>query len=107
MLLNASATVTVCHSQDCRSGEVYTAGGPAGGGDWPAGVRHGGDGEAGATLIDVGINRVTDAADVEKFFAGDAARAATFAKRGSVVVGGYSFPRHLRLRVPTRQSPVA
>ncbi len=41
----------------------------------------------GATLIDVGINRVTDAAEVESFFPGDAARAATFAKRGSVVVG--------------------
>ena len=41
----------------------------------------------GATLIDVGINRVTDAAEVEQFFPGDAARAATFAKRGSVVVG--------------------
>ena len=41
----------------------------------------------GATLIDVGINRVTDPADVERFFAGDAERAATFAKRGSVIVG--------------------
>jgi methylenetetrahydrofolate dehydrogenase (NADP+) / methenyltetrahydrofolate cyclohydrolase len=41
----------------------------------------------GATLIDVGINRLTDAADVERFFAGDAERAATFAKRGSVIVG--------------------
>jgi len=41
----------------------------------------------GATLIDVGINRVTDAAEVENFFPGDADRAATYAKRGSVVVG--------------------
>ena len=41
----------------------------------------------GATLIDVGINRVTDAAEVERFFPGDAARAAGFAKRGSTVVG--------------------
>ena len=43
--------------------------------------------QPGATLIDVGINRVTDAAEVEGFFPGDAARAATLAKRGSVVVG--------------------
>ena len=41
----------------------------------------------GATLIDVGINRITDAAEVAEFFPNDAARAATFAKRGSVVVG--------------------
>jgi len=41
----------------------------------------------GATIIDVGINRVTDAAEVERFFPGQAERAATFAKRGSVVVG--------------------
>jgi methylenetetrahydrofolate dehydrogenase (NADP+)/methenyltetrahydrofolate cyclohydrolase len=41
----------------------------------------------GATLIDVGINRLTDAADVERFFPNDAERAATFAKRGSVIVG--------------------
>jgi methylenetetrahydrofolate dehydrogenase (NADP+)/methenyltetrahydrofolate cyclohydrolase len=41
----------------------------------------------GATLIDVGINRVTDAAEVARFFPGDAARAAQFAKRGSTLVG--------------------
>jgi methylenetetrahydrofolate dehydrogenase (NADP+)/methenyltetrahydrofolate cyclohydrolase len=41
----------------------------------------------GATLIDVGINRITDAAEVEGFFPGDAGRVATLAKRGSVVVG--------------------
>jgi methylenetetrahydrofolate dehydrogenase (NADP+)/methenyltetrahydrofolate cyclohydrolase len=41
----------------------------------------------GATLIDVGINRVTDEAEMKQLFGDDAARAATFAKRGSVVVG--------------------
>ena len=41
----------------------------------------------GATLIDVGINRVTDADEVAQFFPGDAARAEQFAKRGSTVVG--------------------
>ena len=38
-------------------------------------------------LIDVGINRVTEAAEVERFFPGDEARAEGFAKRGSTVVG--------------------
>ena len=41
----------------------------------------------GATLIDVGINRVTDAAEVARFFPGDEARAAQFAQRGSTLVG--------------------
>jgi methylenetetrahydrofolate dehydrogenase (NADP+)/methenyltetrahydrofolate cyclohydrolase len=41
----------------------------------------------GATLIDVGINRITDVSEVKAFFPNDQARAETFAKRGSVVVG--------------------
>jgi len=35
----------------------------------------------------VGINRVTDAADVARFFPGDMARAEQFATRGSTLVG--------------------
>jgi methylenetetrahydrofolate dehydrogenase (NADP+)/methenyltetrahydrofolate cyclohydrolase len=41
----------------------------------------------GAVLIDVGINRVTDEAQMKSLFGDDEVRAATFAKRGSVVVG--------------------
>jgi methylenetetrahydrofolate dehydrogenase (NADP+)/methenyltetrahydrofolate cyclohydrolase len=41
----------------------------------------------GATVIDVGINRITDRAEFDRFFAGDAKREATFAKRGSTLVG--------------------
>jgi methylenetetrahydrofolate dehydrogenase (NADP+)/methenyltetrahydrofolate cyclohydrolase len=41
----------------------------------------------GATIIDVGINRITDRAEFERFFAGNAKREAAFAKRGSVVIG--------------------
>lgn len=87
MLLNASATVTVCHSKTVDLGSftreadllVAAIGRP---GFITAEMV-----KPGATLIDVGINRVTDAAEVEEFFPGDAARAAAFAKRGSVVVG--------------------
>jgi methylenetetrahydrofolate dehydrogenase (NADP+)/methenyltetrahydrofolate cyclohydrolase len=87
MLLNASATVTVCHSKTKNLAEftreadllVAAIGRP---GYVTAEMV-----KPGATLIDVGINRVTDAAEVEEFFPGDAVRAATFAKRGSVVVG--------------------
>jgi methylenetetrahydrofolate dehydrogenase (NADP+)/methenyltetrahydrofolate cyclohydrolase len=87
MLLNASATVTVCHSKTrnlagfTREADVLVAAIGRPGFVTAEMVK------PGATLIDVGINRVTDAAEVEQFFPGDAARTATFARRGSVVVG--------------------
>jgi len=87
MLLNASATVTVCHSKTVdlakftREADLLVA---AIGRPGYVAVEMV---KPGATLIDVGINRVTNAAEVERFFPGDANRAATFAKRGSVVVG--------------------
>lgn len=87
MLLNESATVTICHSRTrdlaaiTRGADIVVAaiGRP--------GFVSADMVKPGAVLIDVGINRLTDAADMERFFPGDAARAATFAKRGSVIVG--------------------
>jgi methylenetetrahydrofolate dehydrogenase (NADP+)/methenyltetrahydrofolate cyclohydrolase len=87
MLLNASATVTVCHSKTgdlakfTRSADILVAAMGRPGFVTADMVK------PGATLIDVGINRVTDAAEVQEFFPNDTERAATFAKRGSVVVG--------------------
>ena len=87
MLLNASATVTVCHSRTVdlprftREADILVAAIGRPGFVTPEMVK------PGATLIDVGINRLTDAADVERFFPGDAERAALFAKRGSTVIG--------------------
>ncbi|MGH9596469.1 MAG: bifunctional 5,10-methylenetetrahydrofolate dehydrogenase/5,10-methenyltetrahydrofolate cyclohydrolase [Edaphobacter sp.] len=87
MLLNASATVTICHSKTAdlakftRDADILVAAIGRPGFVTAEMVK------PGATLIDVGINRVTAAAEVEGFFPGDAGRAATFAKRGSVVVG--------------------
>ena len=87
MLLNASATVTICHSKTVdlpsitRGADLLVAAIGRPGYVTAEMVK------PGATLIDVGINRVTDAAQVERFFPGDAKRAASFAKRGSVVVG--------------------
>jgi methylenetetrahydrofolate dehydrogenase (NADP+) / methenyltetrahydrofolate cyclohydrolase len=87
MLLHAHATVTVCHSKTVDIGR-YTRDADV----LVAAIGRPGFVTAemvkpGATLIDVGINRVTDAAEVEEFFPGDEKRAASFAKRGSVVVG--------------------
>ncbi len=87
MLLNASATVTVCHSKTrglekfTREADILVAAIGRAGFVAPDMVK------PGATLIDVGINRIADPQEVEKFFPNDADRAATFAKRGSVVVG--------------------
>jgi methylenetetrahydrofolate dehydrogenase (NADP+)/methenyltetrahydrofolate cyclohydrolase len=87
MLLHANATVTVCHSKTVDIGR-YTRDADI----LVAAIGRPGFVTAemvkpGATLIDVGINRVTDAADVTKFFPGDVERAAQFEKRGSTLVG--------------------
>jgi methylenetetrahydrofolate dehydrogenase (NADP+)/methenyltetrahydrofolate cyclohydrolase len=87
MLINASATVTVCHSKTAdlakftRSADILVAAMGRPGFVTADMVK------PGATLIDVGINRVTDAAAVQEFFPNDEQRAATFARRGSVIVG--------------------
>jgi methylenetetrahydrofolate dehydrogenase (NADP+)/methenyltetrahydrofolate cyclohydrolase len=87
LLLNASATVTVCHSKTTdlpkftQAADLLVAAIGRPGYVTPEMVK------PGATLIDVGINRITDPAEVEKFFPADPERAATFAKRGSIVVG--------------------
>jgi methylenetetrahydrofolate dehydrogenase (NADP+)/methenyltetrahydrofolate cyclohydrolase len=87
MLLNAHATVTVCHSKTVDIGRytrdadilVAAIGRP---GFVTADMV-----KAGATLIDVGINRLTDSDDVERFFPGNTVRAKQFAERGSTLVG--------------------
>jgi methylenetetrahydrofolate dehydrogenase (NADP+)/methenyltetrahydrofolate cyclohydrolase len=87
MLLNSSATVTICHSKTrdlakvTREADILVAAIGRAGFVTPEMVK------PGATLIDVGINRITDPFEVEKFFPNEPDRAATFAKRGSVVVG--------------------
>jgi len=41
----------------------------------------------GATVIDVGMNRITEREEFERFFAGNAKREAAFARNGSTIVG--------------------
>jgi methylenetetrahydrofolate dehydrogenase (NADP+)/methenyltetrahydrofolate cyclohydrolase len=87
MLLNAHATVTVCHSKTVdiarytRDADILVAAIGRPGFVAAEMVKRG------ATLIDVGINRLTDAEDVERFFPGNAMRAKQFAERGSTLVG--------------------
>jgi methylenetetrahydrofolate dehydrogenase (NADP+)/methenyltetrahydrofolate cyclohydrolase len=87
LLLHQNATVTICHSKTRNLGEitrqadilVAAMGRP--GFITPEMVR------PGATIIDVGINRITSQSDFYRFFAGNAKREAAFVKRGSVIVG--------------------
>src|ERR1700750_320914 len=83
LLLAENATVTVCHSKtrDLRSHTeradilVVAIGKPAF--VTPDMVK------PGAVILDAGINRVTDRAEFDRYFAGDAAREESFVKRGS------------------------
>ncbi|MBB5058491.1 methylenetetrahydrofolate dehydrogenase (NADP+)/methenyltetrahydrofolate cyclohydrolase [Granulicella aggregans] len=87
MLINASATVTVCHSKTkdlasfTRSADILVAAIGRPGFVTKDMVK------PGAVLIDVGISRVTEPAEVQDFFGDDPTRLEAFAKRGSVVVG--------------------
>jgi methylenetetrahydrofolate dehydrogenase (NADP+) / methenyltetrahydrofolate cyclohydrolase len=87
LLTNANATVTICHSKTrdlrevCRRADILIAA------IGRAGMITRDYVKPGATVIDVGINRITDPAEFKKFFAGDAKREAAFAKNGSTLVG--------------------
>jgi methylenetetrahydrofolate dehydrogenase (NADP+) / methenyltetrahydrofolate cyclohydrolase len=87
LLTNAHATVTICHSKTrdlpgvCRTADILIAAIGKAGMITKDFVR------PGATVIDVGINRITDAAEFAKFFRGDAKREADFAAKGSTLIG--------------------
>jgi methylenetetrahydrofolate dehydrogenase (NADP+)/methenyltetrahydrofolate cyclohydrolase len=87
LLLQENATVTLCHSQTrdlpavCRTADILVAaiGRP---GFITADMV-----TPGATLIDVGINRITTREELDRYFAGNTKREAAFLKRGSTIVG--------------------
>lgn len=87
LLLNQNATVTICHSKTqnlaelTRQADILVAAIGRPGFITPEIIK------PGATLIDVGINLITDQAEFDRFFAGNEKREAAFAKRGSTLVG--------------------
>src|SRR5271170_3895974 len=87
LLLNGNATVTVCHSKTrdlpgvCRRADILVAA------IGRAGMITREFVKPGATVIDVGMNKITDPAEFQKFFTGDAKREAAFAKNGSTLMG--------------------
>ena len=87
LLINGNATVTVCHSKThdlpavCRRADILVAA------IGRAGMITADYVKPGACVIDVGMNKITDAAEFAKFFAGDAKRDVAFAKNGSTLIG--------------------
>jgi methylenetetrahydrofolate dehydrogenase (NADP+)/methenyltetrahydrofolate cyclohydrolase len=87
LLLHQNATVTICHSKTrdlatvTRQADILVAA------IGRAGFITGEMVKPGATIIDVGINRIASREEFDRFFLGNAKREAAFAKRGSTIVG--------------------
>src|SRR5271163_1642159 len=87
LLLNQNATVTVCHSKTrdlpevCRRADILVAA------IGRAGMVTNDFVKPGATVIDVGINKVSDRAEFDRFFAGNKKREEAFLAKGSTLVG--------------------
>jgi methylenetetrahydrofolate dehydrogenase (NADP+)/methenyltetrahydrofolate cyclohydrolase len=87
LLLHQNATVTICHSKTydlgaiTRQADILVAAIGRPGFITPDMVK------PGATLIDVGINRISTREDFDRYFAGNARREASFQKNGSTIVG--------------------
>src|SRR5215469_5071966 len=87
LLTNGNATVTICHSKTrdlpgvCRRGDILVAA------IGRAGMITRDFVKPGATVIDVGMNKVTDRVEFDRLFAGNARREETFRSKGSTLVG--------------------
>jgi len=87
LLLNANATVTVCHSKTddlavvCRRANILVAA------IGRAGMIARDFVKPGATVIDVGMNKVTDPVEFARLFAGNSKREEVFQVKGSTLVG--------------------
>jgi methylenetetrahydrofolate dehydrogenase (NADP+)/methenyltetrahydrofolate cyclohydrolase len=87
LLLHQNATVTICHSKTrdlaavTREADILVAAIGRPGYITPEMVK------PGATIIDVGINRLNTREEFDRFFKGNVRREVAFAKRGSTIVG--------------------
>jgi methylenetetrahydrofolate dehydrogenase (NADP+)/methenyltetrahydrofolate cyclohydrolase len=87
LLLHGSATVTICHSKTRELKETIRRADIVVAAIGRAGMVTTDHVRPGATVIDVGINRITDAAQAEGFFAHFPARLAEFRAKGTALVG--------------------
>lgn len=87
LLLQQNATVTVCHSRTrdladyTRNADILIAAIGRTGFVTPEMIK------PGATIVDVGMNRITTREEFDRFFAGDSRREKTFSEKGSVLIG--------------------
>ena len=87
LLLHRDATVTICHSRTvdlpavCRTADVLVAAIGRPGFVTRDFIK------PGATVIDVGINRLTEAAEVARFFAEGSRKRQQFDAKGSLLIG--------------------
>jgi methylenetetrahydrofolate dehydrogenase (NADP+) / methenyltetrahydrofolate cyclohydrolase len=87
LLTNRNATVTICHSKTrdlhlvCRRADILVAA------IGRAGMITRDFVKPGATVIDVGMNTVTDRAEFDRLFRGDSKREEIFQTKGSTLVG--------------------
>jgi methylenetetrahydrofolate dehydrogenase (NADP+)/methenyltetrahydrofolate cyclohydrolase len=87
LLLHEHATVTICHSKTRNLGEVTRQADILVAAIGRPGFITAEMVKPGATVIDVGMNRITEREEFERFFAGNAKREAAFARNGSTIVG--------------------
>src|SRR5580658_9996217 len=87
LLINNDATVTVCHSKTrdlagvCRRADILVAA------IGKAGMITAEFVKPGATVIDVGMNTLTDPTEFKEFFSGNEKRERDFAAKGSTLIG--------------------
>jgi methylenetetrahydrofolate dehydrogenase (NADP+)/methenyltetrahydrofolate cyclohydrolase len=93
LLLRENCTVTVCHSRTAdlaavtREADLLVAAIGRAGMIGPDHVREG------AVVVDVGMNRLADPAEVERLYPGDEERARQLAAKGYILVGDVDFTR--------------
>jgi methylenetetrahydrofolate dehydrogenase (NADP+)/methenyltetrahydrofolate cyclohydrolase len=93
LLLREHCTVTVCHSRTAdlaavtRQADILVAAVGRPGMIGPEHVKEG------AVVIDVGINRLRERSEVERFFPGDAERLRQLETRGSTILGDVDLVR--------------
>ena len=93
LLLREHCTVTICHSRTAdlaavtREADLLVAAIGRPGMLGPEHVKEG------AVVVDVGINRLRERAEVERFFPGDAERLRQLETRGSTIIGDVDYVR--------------
>ena len=93
LLLRENCTVTICHSRTAdlaavtREADILIAAIGRPGMIGPDHVRDG------AVVVDVGMNRLADAAEAERLYPGDEERRRQFESKGYILVGDVDFTR--------------